>query len=269
MINCIFYHGGPGFNSNAERNILGKFQDENLTISFWNEPCEYRSEGDQFVAEFAWENAVKSALKFYEKSRCENKKNILIFHSFSLEIFKRIKGDIDVDGIVLISPAFDLMNFDRNIIQQTINDFKDSNPEVIKDLKNFLRLNERLFDTPMQQAITLASVNEKLFTHYWHDPVIMKEYFEYNSSEAYSFDFNSFASIRTQLQTQDRVTYPNIPFLIVNGAEDIFNPVNFILEKMKEENLEKAKVFNLEKAGHFPHIEQKEQFIDLILKEFS
>src|SRR4051812_27431621 len=81
-MNLLYFHGGPGFNSNPEKELLlDRFSREGLRLFLWNEPSSLRPGGPTFQAANAFQNYLDRAEEFF-LAHSANEPVVVIGHSF-------------------------------------------------------------------------------------------------------------------------------------------------------------------------------------------
>ncbi len=248
----LFFHGGPGYNSNPEEQFLKPlFEAKGHNFYTWDEPSALRTAGPLFVKENAYENLLKSSEEFLLKF--SDDKIILIGHSFgTFPIYHLAKKYPElIERLVVICPALNVHAADVNI-------FKAAGVAIPEDLKP-------QFDMVTLNTMLQAAANPDLATLYWNDMDKLVSYWSLNGQDPqWGFDFDSFVNVRLTMPLPELIPIET-PTLLIFGANDI-------IVKHDEEILYDGQVFQnrevviVEDAAHYPHAEQTEIVMGAILK---
>ena len=240
----LFIHGGPGRNSNAESKILGDLMP--VKTIFWNEPSALRGAFNQESAYLDWYNSMKESI---------NDETVIIAHSFATLPVVRAALEVPdkVKKLVLITPANNLLGVDGNIFEEVgkaLNNIKIQKADNSKfNLDTFLKVAEYT----------------ELENHYWTNKDAMERYWQLNNEAQWKFDPHSFIAVRTGYNEK-------IPKRIETPVLAIFGENDVIVRQESEEPLLNKfsinhKVVIMKNTSHFPHIENPDEFVD-ILKSF-
>ena len=224
----VFLNGGPGFNSEPERNILGPYlHSKGHESFFWDEPSALRGNKSSLNA---FEAATESASLFIKKI-CEDKAALrlpceltLVGHSFAVHDVVRLseKYGESIKEIVLISPAINMEDPDKNIFLLAVKGLIDEgHPEASTELAAMIPSVGEAFDQTKMNAFILVSQYASLFLNYWGDLNLMQQYFSYLKGE-FSFDPNAFFAVRQSLPlvNKDPTVKISIPTQIYFGSDD-------------------------------------------------
>ncbi len=227
----VFLNGGPGFNSEPERNILGPhLNSQGHEAFFWNEPSELRPKKESLSVGNAFELATEDASLFLKKI-CEDKytRNLpceltLVAHSFAVHHAVRLaeKHATTIKEIILISPAINVEDADKNIFLVAVRGLIDEgHPEVSAELAAMIPTSKESFDEAKIQAFMLATQYSSIFTNYWSDLILMQHYFSYLNGE-FGFDFKGFFAVRESmpLVNKDPSFKISIPTQVYFGESD-------------------------------------------------
>jgi pimeloyl-ACP methyl ester carboxylesterase len=262
----VFLNGGPGFNSEPERNILGPYLNSKGHESFfWNEPSELRPKKESLVVGNAFELATEDASLFLKKI-CEDKYNrnlpcelTLVAHSFAVHHAVRLAEEHakTIKEIILISPAINVKDADTNIFLVAVKGLIDEgHPEVSAELAAMIPELEEGFDKAKIQAFMLATQYAAIFTNYWSDLNLMQHYFSYLKEE-FSFDFKGFFAVRESmpLVNKDPSSKISIPTQVYFGECDPIVLADQQLPLLKK-YFASFDTHMLAKTKHYSHIER-------------
>ncbi|MCB9090918.1 MAG: alpha/beta hydrolase [Halobacteriovoraceae bacterium] len=264
----LYFHGGPGFNANPERNILTPiFEKNGLEIAFWEEPSVLRPDGPAFVAgENCFQNYINELEKFFKKEIEGQNKVALIGHSFGCHSVSHLALNFQesISKVYLIAPDLDLPAADINMLTIGRDDYFNN-----QEIKAATRLTEILenFDGKMteelEEGFQLLLSNPRFLGYYWKNLEVMPNYFSHYADPEYGFDYNSFVTMRRVQAFQ----YPNNSsieaHLILGSHDNIISKKNE--RKLVNQYFPQVIEHIFEDSAHYPHIEEKEKFINTIL----
>ncbi len=259
----VFLNGGPGFNSEPEKNILGPYlNSKGHEAFFWNEPSGLRGQASTLNA---FESATEDASLFIKKI-CDDKSALhlpceltLVGHSFAVHYVVRLV-DMHSDSIkelILVSPAINMEDPDKNIFLLAVKGLIDEgHPEVSAELAAMIPKIGEAFDNAKMQAFIHVSQYAALFLNYWTDLSLMQKYFSYLNGE-FSFDPNAFFAVRQTLPLVNKSPSSkiSIPTQIYFGAEDPIVLVDQQLPLLKK-YFTSFDVHILAGTRHYSHIER-------------
>ncbi len=212
----LFFHGGPGLNSNCESKQLAKFFD-----GFWNEPSLLRPRViSGHLSDNRFENLIEDAWTFIESQigvrkdgnsvgvfREENRGRLsLVCHSFSVWIpvllALRAKNDqrcqaiLDSIGeVVLVSPVLDTLNASQRILSLAAVDLLASNPAVAAKITAAELSAQFAYDEIVIAGFRSALLDEMLFTHYFSDMSALQLYAQALSDPGFGVDVESLFAV--------------------------------------------------------------------------
>jgi pimeloyl-ACP methyl ester carboxylesterase len=262
----VFLNGGPGFNSEPERNILTPYlNSKGHEAFFWDEPSQLRPQNGSQSAGNAFAYATENA-SLYIKKICDDKYALqlpceltLVGHSFAVHYIVRLseKHSDSIKELILISPAINMEDPDKNIFQLAVKGLMDEgHPETSAELAALIPSVSEAFDQTKIQAYTLASQYASLFLNYWGDLNLMQQYFSHLKGE-FSFDPSAFFAVRQSLPlvNQDPFFKISIPTQIYFGAADPVVLVDQQLPLLKK-YFTSFDIHILAGVRHYPHIER-------------
>ena len=250
----VFVHGGPGLNSNPEKNLISQiYEQSGLEIHFWNEPRELQTD-DPYTF-------VKSSLIDYINSF--NAPVTLLAHSWGCRLVIDCINEIEsnVNGACFISPAVDFKNADRKICKlgkEILNNQKASTEKI----KKFLAVKTDDLDEIRFEALAEAFCSNYFVKNFINEEN-MKGYFQYLTDEN-EFRASDMISIRRSMELAPtsptrRVKLPTTA--IFGKLDPIFTKSSE--SKVLEEVFSNLKPIELEDQSHYCHIEKPE----IVLKE--
>lgn len=260
----IFIHGGPGFNSNPEVNLIAPmFEKAGHKFIVWNEPSALRV-GEEFVAASAYQNALKSAEKFIEKQYEISGSVNIIAHSFGSHIARHLMLEKPhlIDRVIMVSPSLNQHNCDLNIFKIALNDLKGTNLAQAQILEKLIPNVVEEFNENKLNAYVVASSVPTLFVNYWANTQDMGEFFQYYSGQ-YAFDINSFIAVRSTMPVVKMVDI-NVPTLFVFGENDPVINYKDALDSVVPYFVNNQ-VTIIPGARHYSYITQKDKFFKLVM----
>jgi len=249
---------------------LGRGQ---LRMEFWDEPSQLRPDGDTFFAERAFHNWLFSASQFLNNSLVDCRMRGVVTHGFStLPILKMVESqNLKIDHLVLVSPYVDIYAYQRRLVDLSIKDFLGlKEMPVVTQLKNFFGQSRQLFDWPMQQALQIAFHDPCLFDHLWYDLNYRDEWLGHMEDREAQLDLVSWQAVNqdiVQVGERLKIDQPlKVPALIIVGESDPIVKTK-ALDQMLSPLLANYQVKVFPRAGHFPHLEQPDQFVKALTLE--
>lgn len=270
----VFTHGGPGFSSYAEEQMLKpEMKSRGVELFCWNEPSPQRPEGSNIPApgENAFEFMMKDLAETLKGQKAKSSEKFgVISHSYSAKPLLAVVQDNPglIDELVLVTPAFVDDELDNRIFDIAENGFLDSG-----EMEKLAKMKERRkeltpgFNEQRFAVFGLAAECPALFPSYWKNQKRMGEYFQHLADERYAFSVEVFANIRFSSRLVDLSFLKNkigIPTKIVLGKHD---PIvgQDLVRKLANDCFSNATIKALSESGHYPHIEEMSDFLDLIL----
>lgn len=252
----IFVPGGPGANSNPEKNLLETFyKQNNLNFIFWNEPTD-------LSANDAYRDIVDSLTNFVKK---QNKKVVLVGHSFGCQLIidSLSKFENEVLGTIFLSPALALEKADFKIVDLAISLFKSHSPKSAQELERIKVGLDNSFNQEKKEALSLAFTSGH-FALNFIEPENFNEYFSYFSGE-FSFRPTDYMKIRESFAKYKSNTFrrADLPNMTIVGENDPIFPIDHVKHSLVE-SVNDLSIEIIKKSSHYPHIENREEVIELI-----
>jgi pimeloyl-ACP methyl ester carboxylesterase len=265
-INFLFIHGGPGFNSNPEKQILSE-KIKNLgftTAYFWHELSFNRNKSElaslsQNSLFFANLESLMHSIRYLKK---DYEPLIICAHSYGMQYLKLLLSigfDKLIDGMLLIAPIFELQTADKNLFKLALQD-KSLESKEAKEKLNSLIKQKILTNDEVIEGYTLALLAKNLLNNYFLDLNCAQNYYQYFFKE-YAFDFEAFKKVRL---SQPKIEYPSNPItaptFVLYGTHDPIFKENEQLMHAKH-IFKNLKIVDTLKASHYPHIEDENLFL--------
>ena len=256
----IFVHGGPGLNSNPERNILKPLIEvQGHELLFWNEPSLLRGQiCDQDHAYQYWLNSLSN---FIIKNSGQEQVAI-IAHSFAAFAINDILPEVGtkIGKLILIAPVFDLMKLDQNLIDLAIRfHARDANIAGIVELEELKRNMPDNFNEKRFSIILKAIGHEEVLPSYWHNKKVSALYNQFFVEDQYQFDLQSFKAVRQTITHEKVRNRFSGTVKIYYGALDpvarLEQDYALLMDLYPNHRLLIGK-----ESGHYPHIEEQELF---------
>lgn len=260
----LYFHGGPGFNSNPEKNLLqAEFERVGMQVKFWNEPSTQRPEEYVFMDVNAFQHYLNSAEDFLIRNY-QNSPLVLIGHSFGCHclLYLSVKHPEKMKTLFFISPDLSLMDTDLNLFKLITGDYKKNNDEKALNLEEVTRNYTGEFDENTEKGYMICIENPRLFNYYWFNQERMKEFIQYYSVPGFGIDIDGFLKVRRSLFNIP-ANHSAIPAITLFGKnESIISPHK---EKLILKNCySNFSIYEFENSAHYPHIEETEKFIEFI-----
>jgi pimeloyl-ACP methyl ester carboxylesterase len=265
----VFLHG-PGFNTFAERAILGDlFGAAGAEITFWNEPSRLRPAGEPFEEDAAAERWLASATNAVVEA-ARNGPVFAIGHCaaapLAIEIARR-HGE-RVAGLVLVTPSLDPFLSLRNVLRLAQQDLVSAAPETSEALGRTADATRTLMDDAMCDGLPLVLQDPKIFTHYWADQEQFAASMAAQAAPEAQFDVDSFFGVFRGLTDwlPRRSCAPlHVPALALSGGCDPIAPRREQDATLAVE-LPDAKSIVFDDAGHFLHLDRPGRFSDAVVR---
>jgi pimeloyl-ACP methyl ester carboxylesterase len=264
----VFLHGGPGFNSFAERAILDPvFVAAGHDVVFWNEPSRLRPDGEPFETADAFDRWLASA----ERCVCaatDSRPVHLVAHSLTVHAAADIarRHPDRVTSLVLVGPSADPLATFRNVLRLAHEDLRDAKPHIASAIAACLTRSHALFDEAMQEGLMNVLQDERLFSHYWADETQMQASMAAQARPEAQFDAESFFAVMTSFAQRGMSALPsaaNVPAMVLFGACD---PVTQLDEQRSaiERALPRAHIHVIDGCSHYLHLDRPGHFVDLV-----
>jgi len=266
METLLFFHGGPGLNSNPEQKILtDKYRKAGIDLICWNEPSELRGTYERNFPETRQEQLLHSAERFL-LDNYDGGPICIMSHSMGSQTVCWLlnKHQDKVKAVFLSAPCFDIFDADKNIFKMIENDFqKHGNETVSQNLRSIIsKFSENIYDSIIN-GWKIILENPRLFDYYWLDKDKKDKYLSFFSDPHFTLDFDGFFEIRktyknvTLHKTEKRIT-------IFHSKQDPITP-NISADYNILKYFPNLKLYNMQKSLHYPHIEESDKVLEIIL----
>ena len=260
----LYFHGGPGFNSHPENNLLGhKCRELGLDLRLWNEPSALRPKGHQFKSHNAFQNYLDSAEQFLF-ANYYGEPVVLMGHSFGVHPVSYLvqKHPDKLAKVVLLAPAFSPADVDRNIFTFTMMDFKEHKDECHEKLQEVLKNYTGKFDANTEIGFGLAAQNPRMFSYYWWNKERMGAFLPFYAEPGYGMDIESFISVRRSF-FERTLKNSQVPAVAIFGKHDMVISQDKELDQLRK-RFSSLEVHMLEESGHYPHIEETGKVLGIL-----
>jgi pimeloyl-ACP methyl ester carboxylesterase len=262
----LYFHGGPGFNSNPEKQLLSApFADAGIELYLWNEPSILRPEGPPYENNHAFFNYLHQAEQFlFEHYR--GQPLTLMAHSFGAQavLFLCNRHPEKIKQVFFISPDISVTDGDIHRLQLIISYYRSIHDKRADILIETLYYYTGKMDAALQNAYLLMYDSRRLFDYYWFDKKQM-EIFQlgYQPSE-YNLDATAFFGVR-QSWHPIHMRPSTIPAAAIFGMHDV------VISRETETHLlqqwwPQLTTYELEDTAHYPHIEATAAVLKLLLQ---
>ncbi len=263
MEKVLFFHSGPGMNSQPERELLTLvFAKHELQLICWDEPSPQRGSLRNVETESAFESYLQSASEFLTE-HAKDEKVVVMTHSFSAFLLKEFCTSYanKISRIIALAPSFNMAAIDLNIFK-AIREVKDFPYQT--ELLEILSKYTGDFDENAISGWQLLANYPNLFDIYWENKTLMLPYLQH-FSQSYSIDVTSFVGVRKSSPSQLSEFNSTIPTIVCYGKSDRIGDIEGGLAFAKK-SFRNLKVVLMEGVGHYPHIEHTEEVLALITK---
>ncbi|WP_407481529.1 alpha/beta fold hydrolase [Elizabethkingia meningoseptica] len=268
METLLFFHGGPGLNSNPEQQILAKsYENRGIEFKGWNEPSSLRDTFDENFSGTRFEQLLENAEKFLLKNY-NGKPIYLMGHSMGCQTIAWLlqKHNDKIKAIFMSSPCFHIYEADKNIFTIIQKDYQEHGDEIAsKKMSAIIHSVSEIFDESIINGWNIALENPRILNYYWNDKDNQAKYFSYFSAPEFSLDIESFFEVRKSFI--DTGLFPfNKPVIVFYSEKDSI----ITLEKENETIIKyfsNVAMHKMENSFHYPHIEETERVLEIIVNE--
>ena len=267
-MHILFFHGGPGFNSNPERHLFFPLLEERgIRIEGWDEPSPLRPDGYQFTMNDTYSNALKSAESFFLNQTDNSEPVCLLCHSFGANVgtYLARKYEDKIKKIIFITPGLAVQDADLKILKIGRDDYKDHDLSAYQELNEIIADYTGKFDENTIRGFQHIARNPRFFQYYWTDTEKMQEYFQYFADPGFSFDLETFFHTRKSFFTTDNGQI-NVPAACIFGSEDPVISADITIQQVRKMFV-KSNIYHIDGTGHYPHIECADKCLDIICSE--
>ena len=269
FMKVLFFHGGPGFNSRPESQLLSeRFASEGLELILWNEPSTLRASGPQFRETDAYSNLLFYAEEFFLR-HYEGSPLAIMTHSFGANpaCYLAKKHPEKIAEIFFIATGLALPIIDKNIFRFTALDYIAREDERGRDLQKIVDQLSETFDQNTEAAFGIVSQNPYYFDYYWHNQETKKIYASHFADPRFQFDVISFLAVRRSFADID-LKNSRVPAVAIYGKHDIV--VSSTIEiSMLQRKFASLKSYELAHSSHYPHVEQPDEVLAILKQELS
>ncbi|MBW3672135.1 MAG: alpha/beta hydrolase [Acidobacteria bacterium] len=259
----LFFSGGPGLNPRGEEVLLSApLQAAGFEPHFFYEPSRLRPEGSAYQSDDAYGNYLHHAERALDA--VADDAATLAGHSFGCHAVHHLALQFPdrVSSAAFIASGLVIRAADRNMMEVARADFAAERDPRAERLAELLTLYSGEFDSATEAAFRLIGDDSRLYEHYWSRKDSMAEYFGCLSDPRYVFDVDCFFDVRRSYRppAQQRST---VPALALFGEGD-----EIISADAEVEFLERCypdlRTTTFRGAGHYPHVENREQFVEVL-----
>jgi pimeloyl-ACP methyl ester carboxylesterase len=262
----LFFHSGPGLNSNPERQLLTNiFKQEGFDLTCWNEPSALRP--GPFFAEGAnaFEQYLSSAEDFL-LTAYDGKPLVIMGHSFGAQAacYLANKHLEKLKHIVLLSSNLSVKSTDLNTFNAVASDYEKCGDPRAEELRQIISTYTGDFDDLTQRGFALVSENPGLFNLYWHNKTVMPNFLSLYIPPEYTLDVAGYFNVRkTWFEPAPERT--QVPVTAIYGTHDaIVN--NHDEQRLVDKYFTQPEIVEFDHSAHFPHIEETGRLLEILKK---
>jgi pimeloyl-ACP methyl ester carboxylesterase len=262
----LFFHSGPGLNSNPERQLLtGVFKQEGFELMCWNEPSGLRP--DPFFAQGAnaFEQYLRSAEAFLLRAY-DGKPLVIIGHSFGAQAacYLANRHQEKLKHIVLLSSNLSVKSTDLNTFNTVASDYEKCGDSRAEELRQIISTYTGNFDDSTQRGFALVGENPRLFNMYWHNKTTMHDFLSLYTPPEYTLDVDGYFKVR-------KTWFEPAPERIQVAATAIYGTYDVIVNNQDEQRLvykyfTQPEIVEFYHSAHFPHIEETGRLLEILKK---
>ncbi len=262
----LFLHAGPGLNCEAERQALGPLlQAHQLKFLFLDEPSALRPKGPIFSPKNAAQGIIDSAEKTL--LGMEGKVSIIGL-SFGAIVAEHLLSRYPekVSELIAISPTPNLQNVFLKMMLMAETDFKKQGSPLEENIKSCRLRTRSFYDLACQEGLGLTQADPEFFSHYWQKPDVMLSWAGTLGLPEYGFDLVSQKAVYEEMRESNpflEVTESETPLTLIYGKKDpVVDAV--ATTSIYQQKFKQIRTLFFEKSGHFPHLEESQQFLMLL-----
>ena len=265
----LYFHIGPGMNSNPEKNLLLEpFKEAGFDLLLWNEPSVLRNDNIDPHTN-AFQQYLDAAEVFFLKL-FNGEPLVIVGHSFGSHAvcYLENRHPEKIKKVVFISSGLSLKNTDINIFTFVKKDFKkDRDKDNAATLQKCIKNYSGAFDSNTTKGFEMLIKNPRLFSYYWFNKDKMKAAMQLYNPPEFGIDLEGFFKVR---QSWFERSYPKtiVPAIGIYGKHDIVVS-NKVEQSILIQQFPNFKIYELEKSGHFPHIEETEIVLQILKRELQ
>jgi pimeloyl-ACP methyl ester carboxylesterase len=268
-IKVLYFHGGPGLNSNPESKLLSpKFKELGLDLNCWNEPSLLRSAVWPVRPESSYSYYLSCA-EAYFLEHYQSEPLFIIGHSFGVHAVSYLieKFPDKIKKAFFIASDFDTCSTDLNMFNFVMNDFKKTGDVRHTEMNKVIQNYTGKFDDNFKDGFLLYVKNENWYNYYWNIDTHKMFFLSCFSEPGFTFDFDSFWRIRKHF-VETELYNSKVPAVAFFGKFDklISYDKEVLLLRRRFESLQ---IHIMEESAHYPHVEETEKLLAIIEKEIS
>lgn len=264
-IQILYFHGGPGFNSNPEKHLLSApFAAAGIELHLWNEPSILRPEGPLYEHAHAFYNYLEQAEQFLLQ-HYRGTPLVIMAHAFGAQAacFLCNRHPELIRQVFFIAPDISVTHADIHRFHHMISYYRGKKDKRADILSETLRYYNGKMDAATQNAFLLMYDSGCLFDYYWHDKQQMASFLSWYQPAEYNIDATAFFGVR-QSWHPVQMRPSAIPAAAIFGMHDI------IISRESETSLlqqwwPQLDTYELEATAHYPHIEATDAVLKLLL----
>lgn len=268
MRKLLFFHGGPGLNSNPERHMLRSlYEQHGIILCTWDEPSGLRGTANTSGGQTRFEQLLKSAEDFL-LMHFESDSIAVAGHSMGCQIVAWLmqRHNDKIKTVFMIGPCFHLYNADRRVFNFIAGDLKkEHNLAAHEKMQSIINNISGRFDDNAAAGWQLALSNAHLFDFYWSNNQLQQTYLSYFTAPQFSVDTESFFEVRKSYYAPE-LTQRGEKTVIIHASSDNVMSIDEDISLIKNK-FPANKVYALEGRTHFIHIEEARSVLDIIARE--
>jgi pimeloyl-ACP methyl ester carboxylesterase len=265
----LYYHGGPGMNSNPETHLLTEpFAEAGFELVCWNEPSDLRPEVRALTEDQAYGRYLEHAEHFF-LDHFEGTSLVVMAHSFgahaACHVIKKHPGK--VARVVFVSTDLVPSVADLNVFRFAAKDFEENGDSRCRDLQNIIERYSGRFDGNTEAGFGVLIQNPRWVDYYWINRKSMTEFAAYYAQPGYTLDLDGFLQTRRTFRELD-MNLSTVPAIAIYGAQDIVVTRDVEIATLKK-RFSTLRLYDFEHSAHYPHIEQTEEFLQILSRELK
>lgn len=270
MEQLLFFHGGPGLNSNPERLLLTEmYQASGIELCTWDEPSALRGTLSDNNPSTRFEQLLQSAADFLLQ-HYKGQPLSLMSSSMGCQIITRLLENYPdkIKKIFFSGPCFHTRKSDLRLFRLIIADYRNKGDDAsAEQLQKVVQNASSIFGANEITGWNLVLSHPLFFDHYWHNPDLGNRYLECFTAPDYSMDPDGFFAGRASMVPPAPQKYPS-KAVVFYGTSDKITDLPSEIATI-EELFPHHSIIKMERSGHFPHVEEAATVLEIIRQEIE
>lgn len=263
----LYFHGGPGLNSNPEKHLLSsRFAEVGFDLRLWNEPSALRPDGPPFREQGAFANYLEHAEAFFLQN-FDGIPLVLIGHSFGAHPLCYLAGKHPekLRRLVFVGPSLSLSDTDVNWLTVVMSDYKKHGDDRYRSIQKVLENYTSQFDQNTETGLHLFLQNPRFFDYFWINKERMDSFLSHYKEPGYGIDVEGYFAVRRSF-FEVECNPSSIPATVFLGRHDVVISQETQM-RILSRRFPTHQVYEFEESGHYPLIEETDRALQCLHKD--